>query len=71
MASGFILYLKKERNLYKHMSEHSTTKTQTALIRIVLAVYIALSIWMCFNELLLQKDYQVFTNDDGLPELEE
>ena len=53
------------------MSEHSTTKTQTALIRIVLAVYIALSIWMCFNELLLQKDYQVFTNDDGLPELEE
>lgn len=53
------------------MNEHSAIKPQASWVRVVLAIYIALSIVMCFNKLLVQKDYEVFVNEDGLPELEE
>lgn len=53
------------------MEDQPVVNSHTPWVRIVLIVYIALSIVMCFNKLMLQKDYEVFVNEDGLPELEE
>lgn len=44
--------------------------TQAMFVRIFLAISILWSVWMMFNVNVIQKDYDILENPDGMPTMD-
>jgi hypothetical protein len=46
-------------------------RTQAVFVRIFLAISILWSVWMMYNVNVIQKDYDILQNPDGMPTMDE